>query len=126
VTLPDFPPGVLYAPTGSRVICDPPEGSDYDVLVYVADPWWAPGGGWSVCTGIDSPTRPAELGYPTDFRSYRRGEVNLIVTSDPDFYDRFLAATHVAKRLNLKKKPDRVALFQAVLYANCWTEPEPE
>lgn len=35
-----------------------------------------------------------------------------------DIYDRFIAATAVAKRLNLLDKADRIALFQAVLYAN--------
>ncbi len=41
---------------------------------------------------------------------------NLIVTSSQDFYSRFIAATYVCKRLNLLHKPDRIALFQAVLY----------
>ena len=48
--------------------------------------------------------------------SVRNGELNLIVTDDPKFYDRFMAAHSVAKRLNLMSKEDRVALFQTVLY----------
>lgn len=47
-----------------------------------------------------------------------KGDVNLIVTQDNKFYDRFMAATSVAKRLNLLDKADRIALFQAVLYGN--------
>ena len=52
------------------------------------------------------------------FQSYRLEDTNLIVTIDPNFYERFLAATSVAKRLNIMCRDDRVALFQAVLYAN--------
>jgi len=52
------------------------------------------------------------------FSSYVKKEVNLIVTEDPKFFDKFMAATSVAKRLNLLSKEDRIALFQAVLYGN--------
>jgi len=52
------------------------------------------------------------------FSSYEKGNINLIVTEDYGFYNKFIAATSVAKRLNLLEKDDRVALFQAVLYAN--------
>jgi hypothetical protein len=47
-----------------------------------------------------------------------RDDVNLIATSDGDFFRRFLAATQVCIRLNLMNKEDRIALFQAVLYGN--------
>lgn len=55
-----------------------------------------------------------------DFMSWRRGDLNLIVTANAAFADRHRAATHVAKHLNLRDKTDRIALFQAVLYANKW------
>lgn len=117
--LPPIPPGTLLHPTGSRVICDPPpEDTDYDVPVLEGANPLRLDSGW-VREGDDG------YGYgATNFTSYRRGKVNLLVTWDAEFFDRFKAATHVAKRLNLLRKSDRIALFQAVLYGNCWTEPE--
>lgn len=52
------------------------------------------------------------------FTSYRLGELNVIATDKPKFYDDFLLATRLAKRFNLLDKKDRVALFQAILYKN--------
>jgi hypothetical protein len=52
------------------------------------------------------------------FTSLTRGELNLIVTDDEGFADRFMLATRLCTRLNLKMKDERVALFQAVLYGN--------
>jgi hypothetical protein len=49
---------------------------------------------------------------------HRHDVVNIIATSDTDFFNRFLAATQVCTRLNLMNKEDRIALFQAVLYGN--------
>ena len=48
--------------------------------------------------------------------------VNLIVTRNDTFFNRFMAASSVAKRLNLLDKADRVAVFQAVLYGNTTAE----
>lgn len=57
-------------------------------------------------------------GTKSRFQSFRCDDVNLIVTVDSEFYNRFVAATSVAMRLNLLEKSDRIALFQAVLYGN--------
>lgn len=46
----------------------------------------------------------------------RRGNINVIVTPEMEFFDRFMAATELARRFNLMEKVDRIALFQAVLY----------
>lgn len=107
--LPEFPDGTLWYATGSRVICDPPpDDTDYDVVVLKVAPIDLTG--WTCESACGE--------YVPQFVSYRRGKVNLIVTDDAEFYDRFVAATRVAKRLNLLKKEDRIALFQAVLYGN--------
>jgi hypothetical protein len=51
------------------------------------------------------------------FNSWRGPNAqNLIVTDDLEWHRRFVAATSIAKRLNLMAKADRIALFQAVLY----------
>lgn len=52
------------------------------------------------------------------FNSFSKGEFNCIITDSESFFKRFMAATAVAQRLNLLDKSDRIALFQAVLYAN--------
>jgi hypothetical protein len=117
-------PGLIsVTPVGSRVTCNPPPtDTDLDLLVLV-----------DICQRSEALAMLSLLGFGHDgsdisdkldfdadsnFKSYSRGEVNLIVTCDEDFHQRFLAASSVAKRLNLLKKDDRVALFQAVLYGN--------
>ena len=109
---------IQYEHVGSRVTCDPVStGTDDDWLVLVPE-------SNSICEIL------LALGWTVDgshincpiwnsvFHSMSSGELNLIITDKPDFYRRFLAATHVAKKLNLLKKEDRIALFQACLYGN--------
>lgn len=57
-------------------------------------------------------------GQTNVFNSWRRGDVNLIVTTDPQFARKHRAANKVCKALNLMAKADRVLVFQAVLYGN--------
>lgn len=106
-------------PIGSRVTCDPaPAGTDEDWLLLIG-------------TGRDHDAAAAlrAAGFEQDgnpqfytgsdagsFRSWRLGDLNVVTTPDTDFFDRFMTATHLAKRFNLIDKADRIALFQAVLY----------
>jgi hypothetical protein len=119
--------GVLLAmgeffPCGSRVTCNPPPvDTDEDWLVHTEnalafrevalDVGFNIGG--SLFLDAQCP-----LNADDRFSSYMRGDENLIVTQDRHFFDKFKAASSVAKRLNLLDKADRIALFQAVLYAN--------
>jgi hypothetical protein len=57
--------------------------------------------------------RSGQEGY---FESWRLGSINLIVTDRPAFFERFLAATALAKARNIMGKADRIRLFQQVLY----------
>ncbi len=112
---------------GSRVTCSPaPTDTDEDWLVLLKPR----------AKGVfengpsDAPiTALRAIGFEMDgrtpfytgndaggFRSWRRGEVNLIVTRDATFHELFLTATELARRFNLLEKADRIALFQAVLY----------
>lgn len=50
------------------------------------------------------------------FNSFTNGEFNLIVCWDREFYDKFVAATHEAKRLGLDDKDERLKLFKSFLY----------
>lgn len=106
-------------PVGSRVTCTPaPTDTDEDWLVLLAPN--------KEETDLDA---MRNLGFAQDgrpefytgsdaggFRSFRRGDVNIIITRDMGFFDLFMTATGLAKRFNLLDKGDRIALFQAVLY----------
>lgn len=112
---------------GSRVTCNPPPpDTDQDVLVLVND-----GGEFSSRTKeVDGLTRAGSFNLPkrerkqrAPFISVKSGEIDFIVTDDAEFFDRFLAASAVCKRLNLLDKEDRVAVFHAVLFADvCGTK----
>lgn len=116
--------GVEITPCGSRMTCDPPPtNTDADYLVVVP-----PGGNimqrvWTYLA-TEGFTREGSIRYAVNqatgegFHSFRRGEVNLLVTQCLEFADRHKAATAECKRLNLMHKPDRVALFQWRLYGN--------
>jgi len=108
---------------GSRVTCYPaPTNTDEDWLVLTAT-------SDDLCK-LEVVLR--ESGYEQDtgdiedytgeteviFKSFRKGEINVILTFNEAFFDLFMTATHIAKRFNLKHKGDRIALFQAVLYGN--------
>jgi hypothetical protein len=109
---------------GSRVTCCPaPIGTDRDWLVWLEEsdyPAFAEAllaDGWEVGGSMI----PADVDYtPTGmrFNSFTKGEENIIATASAEFHRRFLAATAMARELNLLDKGARVALFQAVLYGN--------
>ena len=112
-------------PVGSRVVCDPPPvdtDADFLCLAKLGTSRDVEGILSSLSYEIGGSRDPLEdplaalLSMSPEFTSYRRGEINLIVTESPVFFQRFLAATHVAKRLNLLNKDDRIALHRAVLY----------
>lgn len=95
---------------GSRVTCNPPPiGTDLDILCFGDEAFE------DVAVEYGFEPHPA-YGDNRRFISYRNGDYNLIVTSDEEFYEKFLVATSVCARLNLLKKEDRVMVFRAVLY----------
>ena len=106
-------------PVGSQVTCEPTpdiNSSDYDFLCHV----WSKRltarrlrlQGWA----IEGPSSSPYRGFNSAFFSARLHDHNLIVTSSTQFYNRFLEATQLCKKLNLQSKEDRVTLFQYVLY----------
>lgn len=110
-------------PVGSRVTCRPaPTNTDQDWLVLVGTKDYDAFAdhlekeGWAV-GGSRIPEDVNYLVPSARFNSFTKGEHNLIITASNEFHQRFLAATSVAKRLNLLMKDDRIALFQAVLYS---------
>lgn len=123
---------------GSRVTCVPaPTDTDQDVIVLVRDindtakDSKHPKHYKEYVKSIEVPLMSA--GYvcggsgegDDEFESWTKGEVNLILTADPNFYARFVAATTVARRLNILDKEDRKALFRSVLYSEpCYVTDE--
>lgn len=100
---------------GSRVTCNPPPvDTDQDYLALViGDPYQAMTEAGFTQDGSPEFYTGSDKG---GFRSWRRGDVNIITTEDGVFYDKFMKATYLAKRLNLQNKADRIALFQVILY----------
>lgn len=110
---------------GSRVTCNPaPTDTDED---------------WLILSSADLKQPLTELGFTQEgspefytgrsdgsFQSWRRGNINIVTTPDYHFYQKFMTATYLAKRFNLLRKVDRIALFQAVLYGVRTENLEPE
>lgn len=107
--------GMPYFRTGSREICSPaPMDTDVDFLVLDLK---SSGGFEKNGFILTTEDRTNEYGE-TDFETYRRGEVNLIVVHEWEQFRAWKAATAAAKQMNLKDKQKRIALFQGVLYGN--------
>lgn len=109
----------IYA-TGSAVICDPPiMTTDKDFIICAINPV-------NLIEFLNRNSFEISLNgegrYEFDpnegITCLRRGELNLIVTGDYEFYLKFVNATILAKKLNLLQKSKRIALFQYVLYGN--------
>jgi len=124
---------VRFEATGSRVICDPPPlTTDADYLVLLKNgthvkevskalecgSWIGAGSMSDALIASEDITEEERntLDIGPQFQSLKKGRINLILTCDQTFYERFMAATSVAKMLNLQIKAERVALFRAVLY----------
>jgi len=102
---------------GSRVTCNPPpKDTDEDILIYTE----------TIATLIHDCKANGFVGgevyftpdskTTSQFISLKQGDINLIVTDNKDFYDKFLLATHVCKTLNVMEKQHRITVFQAILY----------
>lgn len=112
---------VEWLPTGSRYVVSPPvTNTDEDYVVLVEDIFEA-----DVKLeerGFVRPTLEDESDYEQDDRelmfTYRKGDLNLIVVESSDFFNKWSAATYLAKKFNLAKKEDRVLLFKYILYGD--------
>jgi len=100
-------------PTGSRYICTPAVLNTDDDYVVLAKQGWS-----KELEDKGFTYTPTDVEYDSmgEFTSVRKGDINYIVTENPVFFERFRAATELAKTLNLQNKNERVRLFQLVLY----------
>ena len=114
--------GVLkVVPCGSKFVCDPPVmTTDEDYLVFAVNKIHAELEALGYASDSDN-TQPSSRPTVEDdvdwrFESWRRGSINLIVTTAEEFAKKHEAATRVCKKLNLLDKRDRIMIYQAVLY----------
>jgi hypothetical protein len=112
-----LPEGWKQHPTGSNYICNPPvENTDIDFVV------WAPkikeADNTLRDSGFSYEGYTSNCDYPNMFWSYRKENINIILTILPDFFLKFVSATEKAKSLNLLFKEERIKLFQKYLYDN--------
>jgi len=107
--------GLQHFMTGSREICNPPVmDTDVDfVILNLGSPTLIEDDGWVETTGSDE-----SYDHQLNFRTFRSGEVNLIVVDNYVDFTKWRVATAAAKALNLRDKQARIALFQGVLYDN--------
>lgn len=112
---------------GSRVTCRPvPPTADHDFLVEITGHTGVVSDIVNYLSGQDFKWEGGEhyqQALAGDFMSFRRDELNLIVTANPLFAIRHRAATALCAQENLLDKTDRIKLFQAVLYGNMKWEP---
>lgn len=107
-----------YRPTGSWVMCDPPVlNTDKDYIILVNDFYsyaeeLRDDYGFECTTG----EYPVPVEDASQFSTFRRGDINLIVTERKQFFDDFCDATELSTALNLLDKKQRIILFQYVLY----------
>lgn len=120
-------------PTGSRVICNPPPvDTDRDYLLYcypenverVEDALKIVGFkiGGSMNQRKKKPLDDVECtlaNKPYMFHSWKKGDLNLIVTVSREYFERFTFSTNIAKDLNLMDKRDRIMLFENICYRGC-------
>ena len=98
-----------WAPVGSReTVNPPPQDTDQDYMV--------------LCAGLqqlnqlkkaitsDGFTVDGKNYEGTTWTSYRKGDLNLIVTCDNRLYYRTVLAARICKALNLKDKEDRITV----------------
>lgn len=101
-----------FFPTGSNYICNPPVTDtdiDFMYLVYSLEECadWLEENEW---------LRSGDASYAIKgWVSYRKDKYNLLLTEDQDHYTKFEAATELAKKRNLVKKEDRIALFNLIV-----------
>ena len=105
----------LRWPSGSAYICPTATYNDLDFVMHLEE---AQVGtyrqlllvdGWESCTAAEYPDR-----YESGWEAFRKGQWNLILCWNATQYLRWLAATELAKVLNLTAKEERAGLFQAV------------
>lgn len=110
-----FDEPITIAPTGSRVICDPPVmDTDEDWLVYM--PEQCMDMATAALEACGATFNPEQTHYPDGVVMWI-GNINVILIHDYAIFYRWVIATYWAKQLNLLAKEDRVRYFQSTVDA---------
>ena len=101
-------------PYGSRIVCNPaPTDTDEDWIILAQNPYVDER---LVKIGFRRTDRDyGHEGHGHPIHSYRREELNILVTTDREFFRRTMEATRLATRFNLLDKADRVALHEVLV-----------
>lgn len=96
---------------GSRVICNPPPtDTDCDIVILVTSIT-----SFESDLGLEWDTPVSDYGGDGDtFKTFRKGEYNLMVFDDPTEFGAVLGATALAQHLNIQDKQKRYAFFEKV------------
>ena len=102
---------ISYFLTGSSYICNPPvTTTDIDYMYYVND----------LEQAVDALHKQDFLLCGREeyefigWTAMRKGNINLILTDNLVYYNKFEAATELAKKRNLLEKKDRIELFRQI------------
>jgi hypothetical protein len=116
--------GFTVEACGSRVTCNPPP-TDTDQDYLVAIPKWKPfDRPISAIVDLLNSENFVWEGSPEHyqqvaghgFMSWRKGDVNLIVTGNAAWAEKHRLATALCKYVNTMDKKHRIAIFKAILY----------
>lgn len=80
-----------------------------------------PGGHWEPCSQITEEGKllyAEDPDYSTTWYSLRKGNLNIIVTNDEEWFMRAVAATELCKALNLADKEHRIRVFRVIRDGN--------
>lgn len=106
---------------GSRVTVNPPPmDTDDDYLILTAfyqdTANWLLDNGWELGGSRDPQWNVESVnGVQGIWNSFRKDDINLIVTNSNEFYSKFRLAAAVCRRLNLASKQDRIIIHRAIM-----------
>jgi hypothetical protein len=98
---------------GSRAICvPPPQDTDMDFLCLSK----REEDEQLITTLLEKDGYKKDGHYDlSKFQSFKKGIVNVILTSDKDFYDKFIIAMLVCKELNVLDKKKRIKIHHLII-----------
>lgn len=106
--------------TGSNFICDPPVcDTDIDIIILVdrldqASQVYIDNGWTETIIGPENKGYKIEQGYGVWWKSFKQDNINHIIISNSVMYIKWVAATLLAKELNLTNKTHRVCLHRLI------------